>query len=285
MMSCLVWDNIPNVNEWAYNYAERRYGFINDNIKNALDILLETVYSDKYYGTNQGAPECGLCCRPLGSLKAACEWGGTKISYSENEFDKAVELFLKDYDKLKDNECYIFDAVDLLRQALSNRITHTVKHLQSAYESKNYLVCCEYGEKLKNLANTMNNVLLNSEYFAFSSYMKIVDEYTAKHDDFTRELYLLDAKALVTTWGSKHLSEDGKLHDYANRQYGDLIKDFYLMRWEKLLENVKVEMDGGTPQPIDWFKLEWDWVLKEPKYTDRLREDSLKAIGKQLFNE
>ena len=55
------------------------------------------------------------------------------------------------------------------------------------------------------------------------------------------------------------------------------------MRWEKLVEQVKIEMDGGKPQEIDWFKVEWDWVLSETKYTKKVREDSLKALGKQIL--
>ena len=64
---------------------------------------------------------------------------------------------------------------------------------------------------------------------------------------------------------------------------GDLVNSFYKMRWEKLVEQVKIEMDGGKPQEIDWFKVEWDWVLSETKYTKKVREDSLKALGKQIL--
>ena len=57
------------------------------------------------------------------------------------------------------------------------------------------------------------------------------------------------------------------------------------MRWEKFLSRVKTEMDGGKAPEIDWFKTEWDWVLEEPKYTKRVREDSLKALAKQIFEQ
>ena len=194
-----------------------------------------------------------------------------------------LKLFLADYDKFKGNECYIYDAVDLLRQALSNRITSTVKKLDSSYKSKDYFACIENGEKLLNLADTLDRVLLNCKDFSLSSYLGPVCEYTEKLDDFTRELYIINAKALITDWYSRKAADDGQLHDYSNRQLGDFVNSFYKMRWENFLEKVKTEMDGGKPAPIDWFKLEWDWVLSEPKYTKKVREDSLKALAQQIL--
>lgn len=280
--SC-VWEDITDVSEWLKKYAVRRYGKESENIAESMDILLKTVYSDKYYGKGEGAPECGICCRPESGVKAASAWGGTKISYPKEDFDNAVRLFLADYDKFKGNECYIYDAVDLLRQALSNRITSTVKKLDSSYKSKDYFACTEYGEKLLSLADTLDRVLLNCKDFSLSSYLGPVCEYTEKLDDFTRELYIINAKALITDWYSRKAADNGKLHDYSNRQLGDFVNSFYKMRWEKFLEKVKTEMDGGKPAPIDWFKLEWDWVLSEPKYTKKVREDSLKALAKQIL--
>ena len=51
------------------------------------------------------------------------------------------------------------------------------------------------------------------------------------------------------------------------------------------MEQVKAEMDGGKPQEIDWFKVEWDWVLDDTRCSIKLREDSLKALGKQLLEK
>ena len=95
---------------------------------------------------------------------------------------------------------------------------------------------------------------------------------------------MINAKALITTWYCRLLSDDGNLHDYAHRQLGDLVNSFHKMRWEKFIEQVKIEMDGGKQTEIDWFKVEWDWVLGETKYTKKVREDSLKALGKQVQN-
>lgn len=281
--SC-VWENIENVEEWVQKYALRRYGKESESISQSMKILLKTVYSEENCTSMFGAPESMGCRRPLDpETKMFTARGSVKIPYSRSEFDEAVKLFLKDYDKFKGNECYIYDAVDLLRQSIANKMTSTVKKTVSAYKSKDYFAFMEYSEKLLSLFDTLDRVLLNSRYFSFSSYYEPVLEYTDKLDDFTKQLYRINAKALITTWYCRLLSDKGNLHDYAHRQLGDLMNSFYKMRWEKLIEQVKVEMDGGKPQEIDWFKHEWDWVLSDTKYTKKVREDSLKALGKQIL--
>ena len=281
--SC-IWENIGDINEWVRKYAVRRYGKENENIEKSMELLMETVYSEENYSSMFGAPECIGCRRPLDpEKKLFTARGSVKIPYSTNDFDEAVKLFLKDFDKFKDNECYIYDAVDLLRQSLTNKLTDISRKMASAYKTKDYFAFMEYSEKQKTLFDMLDRILLNSKYFSFSSYIEPVCEYTDKLDDFTKELYMINAKALITTWYSRLLSDNGNLHDYAHRQMGDLMTSFYKMRWEKLTEQVKIEMDGGKPQEIDWFRHEWDWVLKDLKHTKKVREDSLKALGKQIL--
>lgn len=281
-----IWEDVDNVKEWAKKYAIRRYGKENKHINEAMEILLKTAYGSDNGPLSFGATETMGCRRPLDpENKLFTARGTVKIPYSTKEFNKAVGLFLKDFDRFKDNECYIYDAVDLLRQAISNSLTSLVRKTVSAYKSKDYLVCVEYGEKLLSLMDMLDRVLLNSKEFSFSSYIEPVCEYTDKLDDFTRELYMINAKALITTWYCRLLCDDGNLHDYAHRQFGDLVNSFHKMRWEKFLEQVRYEMDGKKSQEVDWFRIEWDWVLGETTYSKKVREDSLKALGKQLLED
>lgn len=283
--SC-VWEDVGNIDDWVQKYAIRRYGKENESIAKAMEILLKTAYGNDTGALSFGATETMFCRRPLDpETKMFTARGVVKLPYSKDEFDKAVKLFLADYDKFKNNECYIYDAVDLLRQSLANKLSTLAKKCASAYKSKDYFAFMDYSEEMLNLADMLDRVLLNCKDFSFSSYIEPVCEYTEKLDDFTKELYMINAKALITTWYCRLLADKGNLHDYAHRQMGDLINSFYKMRWEKLIEQVQVEMDGGKPQEIDWFKVEWDWVLSETRYTKKVREDSLKALGKQILEK
>ncbi len=282
----LIWDEIDDVNAWAKKYALRRYGKESESVNKAMDILLNTVYSEENCSSMFGTPESIACRRPLDAeTKLFTARGSVKIPYSKKDFDNAVSLFLKDYDKLKDSEGYVYDAVDLLRQSLVNKLSSTAKKAVSAYKSKEYFQYMEYSEQMNSLFDTLDRVLLNCKDFSFSSYYGNVVEYTDKMDDFTKQLYRINAKALITTWYCRLLSDNGNLHDYAHRQLGDLMTSFYKMRWEKLTEQVRIEMDGGKPQEIDWFYHEWNWVLSDTDYTKKVREDSLKALAKQILEK
>lgn len=281
--SC-VWEDVPNIDDWVQKYAIRRYGKENESIAKAMAILLKTAYGNDTGTLSFGATESMFCRRPLDpETKMFTARGVVKLPYSKDEFDEAVKLFLADYDKFKHNECYVYDAVDLLRQSLANKLSYLAKKCVSEYKSKDYFAFMDYSKKMMELADMLDRVLLNCKDFSFSSYIEPVCEYTEKLDDFTKELYMINAKALITTWYCRLLADKGNLHDYAHRQMGDLINSFYKMRWEKLIEQVQIEMDGGKPQEIDWFKVEWDWVLSDTNYTKKVREDSLKALGKQIL--
>lgn len=283
--SC-VWEDIESIDDWVQEYAIRRYGKENENIAKAMKILLKTAYGNDTGALSFGATESMFCRRPLDpETKMFTARGVVKIPYSKDDFNEAVKLFLADYDKFKHNECYVYDAVDLLRQSLANKLSRLAKKCASEYKSKDYFAFMDYSKQMMELADMLDRVLLNCKEFSFSSYIEPVCEYTEKLDDFTKELYMINAKALITTWYCRLLSDKGNLHDYAHRQMGDLVNSFYKMRWEKLIEQVQIEMDGGKPQEIDWFKVEWDWVLSETKYTKKVREDSLKALGKQILEK
>ncbi len=279
-----VWEDIKDTNEWLKSFAERRYGARNENIEKSLEIQLKTALSDKYYNLGEGAPENLICGRPEGRYDKVSSWGNTKFGYNVKEFEDAAKLFLADYDKFKDNECYVYDAVNILRQVISNKIYGIILNMESEYKSKDYFAFLENGKKLLSLADTLDKILLNHKDFTLGEYLGKVEQYANKLDDFTKELYLINAKALITTWYSRPAANPGGLHDYSNRQWGDLVSQFYKVRWEKFIEFVQEEMDGKKPRPIDWFKLEWDWVISDTKYTKKLREDSLKAICKQLID-
>ena len=278
-----VWEDIKDIKAFINDFAKRRYGAKNENIEKSLEIQLKTALSDKYYNLGEGAPENLLCGRPEGRYDKVSSWGNTKFGYNVKEFEEAAKLFLADYDKFKGNDCYVYDAVNLLRQVLSNKIYGVVLKMESEYKSKDYFAFLENGKKLLSLADMLDKVLLNHKDFTLGEYLSKAENYANKLDDFTKELYLINAKALITTWYSRPAANDGGLHDYSNRQWGDLVGGFYKARWEKFIDFVKDEMDGKKPKPIDWFRFEWDWVISDTKYSKKLREDSLKALCKQII--
>ena len=102
-------------------------------------------------------------------------------------------------------------------------------------------------------------------------------------DDFTKDLFMLNAKMLITTWGGQYQSDVGQLHDYSNRQWSGLAEDLYLKRWERWIEAKIKEIETGEKTEIDWFQQEWQWVCSRKEYTVTPSSKSLKEVGEEIF--
>ena len=57
----------------------------------------------------QGAPESVVNARPGLDIGAASTWGNAVVDYDKKKLEKAAELLLADYDKLKNSAGYQYD--------------------------------------------------------------------------------------------------------------------------------------------------------------------------------
>lgn len=105
----------------------------------------------------------------------------------------------------------------------------------------------------------MNAVTAENKYYSFSRYRDSVEKLTNNKDDFTKRIYGMSAKMLITTFGSYLMSECG-LHDYSNRQWSGLIDSFYKPRWEMFFEKCLKELSDIFTEKIDWFEWKWNKV-------------------------
>lgn len=111
-------------------------------------------------------------------------------------------------------------------------------------------------EKFLDTADNMEEVLECSEYYMLGRWIEQARTLAENADDFSKMLYEFNAKVLITTWGAYNQSEIGLLHDYSNRQWSGLIKNFYKPRWERGIKNRRAEMQGEAYEDdINWF--EW----------------------------
>lgn len=74
------------------------------------------------------------------------------------------------------------------------------------------------------------------------------------------------AKLLITLWVEKRYRG---LNDYAAREYGDMLQDFYKPRWELFFERVREYFDGKREEPI------LDDIDFESKFINNSKEYSL----------
>lgn len=180
----------------------------------------------------QGAPECIVNARPGFGLKSASTWGNPLIGYNGELLERAEKLLSEDYDLLSGDDGYNYDLVSVKQQVLSNKALDCYNIISKAYEEKNISDFKKFSKEFLNFADEMNAVTGKNRYYSFKRYSEFVKALTDGKDDFTKRVYGMSAKMLITTFGAYIMSESG-LHDYSNRQWSGLIKDFYMQRWEK----------------------------------------------------
>ena len=275
-----------DLDTWLDDYATRRYGAESTSANAAWDILKETVYKASLNNLGQGAPESVVNARPALSINAASTWGNAVVSYDKVLLEDAAELLLEDYDVLKTSEGYMYDLANVLQQVLSNSAQEYQKRMAAAYNASDLDAFEKYSETFLEIIDYMETVTATSEYFLLGRWVEQAKALGKNADDFTKELYEFNAKALVTTWGSYNQAESGGLKDYSNRQWSGLIGDFYKVRWERWITARTNELKGESYESsINWFQWEWEWVRSNTTYTTTATPADLETLGHEIIEK
>lgn len=285
-----VWvDNINDkvedidVNAWIFDYIDRRYGAVTESAEEAWDILINTVYKAELNQLGQGAPESIVNARPTVESRSASSWGNHIIGYDKGLLKKVANLLLNDYEAYKESEGYKYDLLTVLEQILSNTAQDVHIAMVSAYQNKNITDFKHRAEEFLNIADLMDKVSGKCKYYSLDRWLNQANQLADNADEFTKMLYELNAKMLVSTWGSYKQSEVGGLHDYSNRQWAGLIGGFYKKRWELWIEERQKELEGKPHlDKIDWFNFEWRWVRENTVFEENADTD-LKTLAEKII--
>ena len=273
-----------DLDSWLDAYAARRYGAESEAANAAWDILKDTVYKGSLNNLGQGAPESVVNARPALSISAASTWGNAVVSYDKVRLEEAAKLLLEDYDLLSGSEGYLYDVANVLQQVLSNSAQEYQKKMSAAFNAGNLEAFEANSAIFLEIIDCMETVTATSEYFLLGRWVEQAKALGKNADDFTKELYEFNAKALVTTWGSYNQAESGGLKDYSNRQWSGLIGDFYKTRWERWITARTNELKGLSYESnINWFQWEWEWVRSNTVYTTEATPADLKALGYEII--
>ena len=241
----MTWEQDPvDYRSWTQEYAERRYGGTDGTIEKAWDILLDTAYKHtdgEYY---QGASESIINARPSdNTIGSASTWGHSDIDYDKRQFEKAAALFEQAYDSYKDSAGFRYDYVDVMRQVLANSFQEYQPLAGQAYKSGDLETFRTLSSRMLDIIKAQDKLLSSSDDFLVGAWIDDARTMLDGADDWTADLFELNARALVTTWG---LNKNGSLIDYSNRQWAGLTGDYYYRRWKTYVDNRLNKLEHGT---------------------------------------
>ena len=285
-----TWTKDPiNYREWIEDYAERRYGSINDDIKSIWEILLNTAYATKK-GYYQGAAESIFNARPTTNFTSASTWGHSNIDYDKQELEKTIPLFIKNYEKYKNSSAFIYDFSDVLKQVISNSAVECYYSMVDAYNKKDIVLFKDTSSKFLQMMELQEKVLSTNTDFLVGNWIEDSRNMLSGADDWTKDLFEYNARSLITTWGSQQACQSG-LKDYSNRQWSGLTKDYYYPRWEMVINDTIKAMESGASLPnwssYNWFLIESEWSTKKSdegfNYPIKVSNESLQILAEDVM--
>ncbi len=258
-----------DLDAWLREYSIRRYGKESKNAVRAWSLLKDSVYKAECNMLGQGATESVLNARPAFGIKAASAWGNAIVGYDKAVLEKALALLEADYEALKESEGYLYDLTSVRLQVLSNKLSEYPARFKKHFEERDIESFRQTAEAFLQLANEMDEAASKNQYYTLDRWLKQAERLAEGTDDFTAYLYPFNAKAQITTWGEYSRAEIGRLHDYSNRTWAGLIKDFYIPRWKTWLDAMLRELEGRPPEGrINWYDMEWHWVTARKPFSE-----------------
>lgn len=267
----------PDVEEWLKQYAQRRYGAGDENLKQAWVLFHRTAY-----GTYEGhrRPSESVFCAPpslKGKKITASAWSQSRIFYNPFLFGDGVNLFLQSAGTLGDCPTYSYDAVDLVRQYLADLGREAYYHFVDAYQAKDLKSFAYWSERFLQLMRDQDELLSSHSRFYVGRWLDMARAKSSQPE--IQDLYEYNARLLIGTW----TEEKSAVRDYAHKEWGGMIADYYLPRWTAYVAYLKATLEGQKLQVPDSFEAEKAWVNSHNRYVMANNAEPVK-VAKRLFD-
>ena len=286
----MAWHSDPvDLHSWTDDYTIRRYGAQDPHAQRAWQILLKTAYryradGNMQHGERDAAHDSIFNSQPnLTSLRAAT-WSPDVLRYNAPDLQPALTELLQVASNLRNTQTYRYDLIDVARQVLANESRRLLPLIKAAYDKKDKAALTQLTTTWLKDMQLQDNLLRTNEYFLLGRWLSYVPAWASSPAELDRLNY--DARSIITTWGDRHASETGGLHEYGNRDWAGLTSDYYMPRWKLFFDSLNTSLDTNQlPKPIDWYAFGDHWNHEQKKYTAIPQGDAYAAalaIAQQL---
>ena len=272
----------PDAKEWMKDYTISRYGKSDVMVQEAWELLRTSALDCRTQ--LQGPHEAVVCARPSLTVDKVSSWGGTEIFYDTHDVVLAARKLFDANISVKSElhkENYYHDLVDIWRQAMTDEAYYLLKEIKKNHSDNDTLNFVKNRDSFLELIEDIDRLLNTNKHFMLGSWTSmaraIADEIDGTSESDKDWLEFDNARTLITTWGDEVNANNGGLRDYSYREWGGMLKDFYLLRWQYFFDNNLSEPSEG------WFEMERKWTFdKDLKYSDIPQNDTRDVIEKLM---
>ncbi len=252
-------NNRPTANEWLAQYNQARYGTANEKTLEALKLLKKSVWDCKV--NQQGTSEAVILARPNWTVNSVSSWSTSAIYWDTQDILEAADLLVaaeKSITSADGIANYNYDVIDVIRQAMVDYAAELLPLINAARNND-----AEYTRLYQlylQLMLDLDEMLSYDENFKLERWTSlarnIANEVSGTTENDRRWLEW-NARTQITVWSNGNTD----LHDYSNRCWAGLIKDFHYKRWKHFFENNGNAPSGG------WFSgFEYPWTVDFTNY-------------------
>ena len=254
-------NNRPTADEWLEEYAYSRYGVKNDNALAALQNLKKSVWACPT--DQQGTSEAVILARPNWTIGSVSSWSTSAIYWDTQDVLLAADQLssISDLITTADGTAnYNYDFIDVVRQSMVDYAAQLLPLINAARNGGNNSEYTRLYQLYLQLMLDLDEMLSYDENFKLERWTSlarnIANEVSGTTENDRRWLEW-NARTQVTVWSKG----DTDLHDYSNRCWAGLIKDFHYKRWEKFFTTNGGSFSGG------WFSgFEYPWTVDFTNY-------------------
>lgn len=269
-----------NIDKWLTEYTSARYGTRDAQIEHAWQLLSKSIYNCPTDNHQQGTTESLFCARPSDNAQNASSWANAKHYYNPEDVFKAAQLMCDVADKFTDNHNFVYDLVDITRQAVADKGRVLISRLNEAASTRNKEAYTDAANKFLQLIDLQDSLLGTVTDFRLGKWL---EEARACGDTpEEKDRWEWNARVQITTWGNRTASDNGGLRDYAHREWQGLLKDFYRPRWEAWFEARLATWDSGTLPVIDFYAMEEPWTMQHNPYSSQPEGDPIETARRVL---
>lgn len=294
LMCELPWlgNDLPSRHEWVKQYVKARYGADDPDVQAAWRILADGIYNCPLGNNQQGPHESIFCGRPSEYNFQVKSWSKMRNYYDPATTLEAAALMAKAAPRLKGNDNFEYDLVDITRQALADQGRKQYQRAMSDYRTFSRKDFERSSTRFLEMLLMQDRLLGTRSEFRLGSWIEAARSIGSTPDE--KNLYEWNARTQITTWGNRDCADKGGLRDYANKEWQGLLKDFYYPRWQmwwKALADQMSEDAGPRPDAlgagpnanktsselfamalpsapvIDWYAVEEPWTLSKESYS------------------
>lgn len=266
--------------EWLRGYVGARYGASDPDALEAWTLLSNTIYNCPPLSTQQGAQESVFCARPSMEAYSVSTWSERSDYYDPRDVIRAAQIMLRAADRLRGNNNYEYDLVDVVRQAVAEKGRMVYPLMTAAFRAGEPRLFDEAAERFLSLIALQDSLLATRGEFRLGRWIEAARGLGATDDE--RAHMEWNARVQITTWGDRACADRGGLHDYAHKEWNGLLGSLYLDRWRAWTREMQARLRGRTPRDIDFYAMEEEWTRRTGGYASAAEGDAVEAARRTM---